>query len=89
MVVAQHHGHHPPHVEPLLPAREAAAQHEVVDVLWIELGHLVQRGPDDRGGEVVRPQVDERALEGAADGRTAGGDDDGFGHGMTNLGGWA
>ena len=46
----------------------------------VELGDLVQRGLDDRGGQVVGAQVLQRALEGAADGGAGGGDDDGFGH---------
>ena len=81
--------HHPTHVEARLPAGKAAPEDEVVHIVAVELGDGVEHPRHHGGGEVVRPQVDERALEGAADGRAAGGDDDGFGHGMTNLGGWA
>src|SRR3546814_2715007 len=59
----------------LLAAREAAAEHQVVDVARIQLGDLRERGPDDRGGQVVGPQLLERALEGPADRRTGGRDD--------------
>ena len=37
-------------------------------------------GLDDRGGEVVGPALDQRALVRPPDGAPGGGDDDGFGH---------
>ena len=77
--------HHPAHVEARLAAGQAAAEDEVLDLAAVELGDLVEHPRDHRRGEVVGPQVDERALQGAADGRPAGGDDDGFGHELANL----
>ena len=41
------------HVEALLARRLGAAEHQVVDVGGVERGHLVERGPHDRRGEVV------------------------------------
>ena len=73
------------HVEALLAAGQAAAEHQVVDVARVERGHLVQRGAHDRGGQVVGAQVLERPLERAADGGAGGGDDDGFGHGTSTV----
>ena len=64
----------------LLAAGQAAAEHQVVDVLGVQLGDLGERGLDDRGGQVVRAQVLQGALEGPADGRAGGRDDHGFGH---------
>ena len=79
VVVAEQGGDHAGHVEALLAAGQAAAQVEVVDVARVELRHLVQGGPDDRGGEVVGAQLAQGALGGAADRGAGGGDDDGFG----------
>ena len=73
------------HVVALLAAGQAAAEHQVVDVGGVERGHLVQRRPDDGGGEVVGTQVLQRPLERAADGRAGGRDDDGFGHGSSTM----
>ena len=45
-------GHDPAHVEAHLPARQAAAEVQVVDVLRVQLGDLVEGGADDRGRQV-------------------------------------
>jgi hypothetical protein len=50
-----------------------------------ELGKLLEHLGDDVSAEVVRPDVDQRPLHGAADRRATGGDDDGFRHGATGL----
>jgi hypothetical protein len=84
VVVAQLDGDRAAHVEPGLTARQAAAQHQVVDVGGVELRHLVQRRSDHLHGQVVGPHADQRTLVGAADRRTRGGDDDGFGHDVTH-----
>ena len=42
VVEAEQYGDHPGHVVALLAAGQAAAEHQVVDVLRVELGHLVQ-----------------------------------------------
>ena len=72
VVVAEGDGDDAGQVEALLAAGQAAAEEQVVDLVRVEGGHLVERGPDDLGGEVVRTQVDERAFGGSAD-RGAGG----------------
>jgi hypothetical protein len=68
VVHAQQHRDDAAHVVALLPAGQAATEHEVVDVGGVELGHLVQRRADDGRGQVVRAQVLERALERPPDG---------------------
>jgi hypothetical protein len=73
--------HHAGHVEALLAAGQAAAEHQVLDLGDRELGHLFEGLADDLGGEVVGADVDEAALEGTPDGAAGGGDDDGFRHG--------
>ena len=45
VVVAEQDGDHPGHVEALLAAGQAAAEHQVVDVGGVELGHLVEGAP--------------------------------------------
>jgi hypothetical protein len=80
VVVAEQRRHHPAHVEALLAARQAAAEVQVVDVLRVELGHLVQRRSHDGGGEVVGTEVAQRSLDGPADRGPGGGDDDSFRH---------
>ncbi len=57
LVLTQQDRHDPAHVETLLAAGQAAAQHEVVDISRVQLGNLVQCGLDDGGGEVVGPQI--------------------------------
>ena len=61
------------HALPLLG--EAAADHDVVDLTAVELGHLLQRGVDREADEVVGPRVHERPLLGAPDRRAGGGND--------------
>ena len=46
----------------------------------VELGHLVECRANREGDEVVRSDVDERALARPPDRRARGGDDDCFGH---------
>ncbi len=58
----------------------ADAQVQVGDVARIEPGTLASAACDHLDGEVVRTHVLERALDGAADRRAGGGDDDCFGH---------
>ena len=67
-------------VETRLAGRLTAADDEVFDALGVEFGQLGEDGANDERGEVVGAHVDERALEGATDGGSSGGDDDGFGH---------
>ncbi len=57
VVHAHLHGHDAAEVVALLAAREAAAEHQVVDVVRVELGDLGEGGLDDRGGQVVRSQI--------------------------------
>src|SRR5690606_35726575 len=68
------------HVVSLLATRQAAAEHQVVDLVRIELRDLGQGGTDHLDGQVVGTDVLERPLEGATDRRTRGGDDDCLGH---------
>ena len=68
------------HVEALLAAGQAAAEHQVVDLRGVELRHLVQRGAHHLRGQVVGPDVLERALARTADGGAGGGDDHGLRH---------
>ena len=79
-VVAEFDGDDARHVEAGLTAGQAAAQDQVVDLVRVERGHLVERGAHHLGGQVVGPHADQRPLHGAADRRAGGGDDDGFGH---------
>src|SRR5581483_9122507 len=64
----------------LLARGQAAAAEQVLDLGVVELGHLLEHLADHVRGEVVGPDVDERALAGAADRGTAGGDDHCFRH---------
>ena len=80
VVVAEQHGHVPAHVPARLAAGKAATEHQVGDVLGVELRHLVQRGAHHLDGEVVGTHVLERALERPADRRARSRDDDSFGH---------
>ena len=72
-------------VHALLRLGEAAADDHVDDLLARQLRHLVERGPDRERGEIVRTDVDERALGRAADRRARSGDDDGFAHARIYL----
>src|SRR5262249_17219172 len=55
-------------VEAGLTARLPAAHHQVVDVVRVELWHLVERCPDDLRGQIVRTDADQRALGRTSDG---------------------
>src|SRR5690606_17469343 len=68
------------HVVALLTPGQAAPEHQVVDVVRVELRHLCERGADDLDREVVGTHVLERPLEGAADRRPRRGHDDSLGH---------
>src|SRR4051794_38584678 len=72
VVHAHLHGDDTAEVVALLAAGQTAPEHQVVDVARVQLRDLGERGLDDRGGEVVRAQVLEGALEGAADGGAGG-----------------
>ena len=63
-------------VDTLLTAGQPAAQEQVVDLRGVELGHLVERGADHLRRQVVGTHVLQRPLEGPADRRAGGGDDD-------------
>ena len=76
---------HARHVVARLPARQPAAEQQVLDRGGVEVGDLVQRGLHDEGGEVVGPEVLERALVGAADGGARCGNDHCLGHGELRL----
>jgi hypothetical protein len=88
VIVSEQDGDHPGHVEALLAARQAAAQHQVADVRGIELRHLGQGGRHHLCGQVVGADAGERPLERSADRRPRGGDDHCFGHGtgLLNVG---
>jgi hypothetical protein len=58
----------------------SAPHDEVLDALRVKVGEFVEDGSNDERGEVVGTHVDESPFEGAPDGSTSGGDDDGFGH---------
>ncbi len=45
----------------------------------VELRHLVEHRPDDRGGQVIGAQFPQRSFAGSADRGAGGGDDDGVG----------
>src|SRR5690606_24917648 len=87
VVPAQQDRHDPRHVVALLAAGQPTAEQEVVDLARVQLRNLGHRGADHLGGEVVGPHVLERTLEGAADRRARGGDDDCLGHGNSCLSG--
>ena len=69
-VVAQLDGDDAGHVEALLASGQAAAQDQVVDLVGVQLGYLVQRGAHHLGRQVVGPDADQRPFHGAPDGRT-------------------
>lgn len=72
VVHAQLYGDDTAQVVALLAAGQATAEHQVVDVLRVQLRDLREGGRDDRGGQVVGAQVLQRALESAADGGAGG-----------------
>ena len=80
MVSASFDGDDARQIEAGLTAGQAATQDEVVDLVRIERGHLVERGPYHLDGQVVGPHGYQRSLHGAADRRTGSGDYDGFRH---------
>ena len=63
-----------------LAAGLTAAQHQVVDVLGVECGHLVESGAHHLRGQVIRPHAHQRALAGPPDRGAGKGNDHGFGH---------
>ncbi len=79
-VVAELDGHGAGDVVARLTGGLGAAHHQVVDVVGIQRGHLVQNGLHHLRGEVVGAHGGQRPLDGAADGRAGGGNDDGFRH---------
>ena len=85
VVVAEGDGDDAGQVEALLSARQAAPEEQVVDLMRVEGGHLVEHGPDDPGGEVIRTHVDERTFGGPSDRGSGGRDDDGFGRGHAPI----
>ena len=70
----------PGHVVPGLSSRETAAEVEVPHRVLVQSGDLVEGRLDDERGEVVGPQLGQRALVGTADGRAGDGHDHCFGH---------
>ena len=57
----------PSQVVPLLAAGKGAAADHVVDLAAVQLRDLLEHLVHDIGAQVVRPLIDERALDGAAD----------------------
>src|SRR5680860_1201512 len=76
----------PPDVEGLQALRHAAAAEEVFDRGRIDLGVALEQPVDDEGAHLVGAQLGQRALEGAADRRADGVDDDCLGHAGVSLG---
>jgi hypothetical protein len=62
------HGDHTAEVVALLAGWLGTADHEVVDVGAVQLGHLGEGFLDHQPGQVVGTQVAQRPLAGAADG---------------------
>jgi hypothetical protein len=56
-VVPEQRGDGAADVVALLAGGLGAAHDQVTDVVRVELGHLVQGGPHDGGGEVVWPEL--------------------------------
>jgi hypothetical protein len=80
MVMAEQQRHDATHVEAALAARQAAAEHQVVDVGRVERRDLVEGGLHDGRGEVVGTQILQRTLERAADRGPGGRNDHCLGH---------
>ena len=78
---AREQGDNPGEVEARFARRLAVADHEVLDLSRVELGHLCQEGLHHLRTEVIGPHVDERAFEGPPDGAAGGCNDDRFSHG--------
>ena len=70
----------PRHVVARLPAGEAAAEEQVVDVVRVESRNLLERRLHDLHGQVVGSEVLEGPLVRSTDRRASGRDDDGLGH---------
>ncbi|SIN47088.1 Uncharacterised protein [Mycobacteroides abscessus subsp. abscessus] len=79
-VVAQLYRHRATDVETGLAAWLTAAQHQVVDILGVQCGHLVEGGAHHLRGQVIRPHAHQRALAGSPDRGAGSGNDHGFGH---------
>jgi hypothetical protein len=77
---AAHDGDVAADVEALRPLGEAGSHDDVVDLLAIELRHLLEQGLDAVSGHVVRPGLVERAAEGLGETGPCRGDDDCFTH---------
>ncbi len=83
MVQPGQDGDDPGQVHPLLAPRLGTAEVEVLDLGRVEVRHLGQHGLDGGDGEVVRPDLLQRALEGAPDRSAGRRDDDRFWHGWS------
>ena len=68
-VVAEFDGDDARDVETGLTAGLTAAQDEVVDLVRVQRGHLVQRGAHYLSGEIVGPHANQRPFDGAPDRR--------------------
>jgi hypothetical protein len=66
------HGNPTRHIAALLVTRLGTADKNVVQRARIQRRYLGQRGTDDAGGKIIRPNVFERSLAGASDRRTRG-----------------
>ena len=69
----------------LLPVGEPAAHHDVVRLAEVDPRVALDEGAQRDRGEVVGPDVPQRPLHGAPDGRPDGVDDDRFGHGSSSV----
>ena len=71
-------------MRPMLKAcealRHADAAEDVLDQGRVDLGVALEQLVDDEGAHLLRAQLGQRALEGTADRRADGVDDDCFGH---------
>ena len=67
-------------VEALQALRKADAAIDLFDQLGIDLRVALEQGVQHEGAHLVRAQLGKGALEGAADGRANGVDDDCFRH---------
>jgi hypothetical protein len=70
-VEAELDGDDPRQVESGFAAGLAAAQHQVVDLVRIQRGDLVEGGAHDLDGQVIGAHVDQRPLHRAADRRAS------------------
>ena len=72
---------HTADVEPLFACGQTTAAHQVVDRRPLELGHLLQHLVGDVSGQIIGPDVDQRALVGAPNRGATVSDDDRVSHG--------